>query len=458
MKATLHHARVYAEWSLRRPVILAVAVVPILGAAALALGEIEQAVRPRVFVAALSTIGAAIAAMAGGPARGWDVGTREEAVLPTLPLRASWRTVAEIGPPLVLSILAAFLLRYAGGVLAPHLGADLQWLVAVHRLAPGAIVGAALLQIPGWVVGNRTKATGGPAGLGTMAVLVAASLPAAALLVSGATAWVVVSVPIAVCLYFAVPPLERRLLSAVDGLGRAGSVDSSSSRRPLHVDFRWQYRMGWRQMRPAAALVLGLEVLLVGWVLWVAPDQASTAPALGWLLLLQIPAGALSIPAFLPLGLSGKVSVAGRSRGSMHGELVQAWSVLPVEARTLRRAALRGAAVTLAGGLVGIALVIGGIATFAVMHDIEAPVGGLLRFGSWTAMIVFALTPLSTGWLLGDSVARRLAGAIVVLAPTLMLTCGLVDAVDQTVGLALAWWSLGLETALAAALVVRLWR
>jgi hypothetical protein len=219
-------------------------------------------------------------------------------------------------------------------------------------------------------------------------------------------------------------PIAAGVHALEDAVDRAATaLDEGLPSPEVHLD---------RPLHASPLRLTALSVRTVGipMLVGVAPLMGlqalqGGAGALGWVLSV-LPAALL----FAPLGLDGRVALrSGRSRG-FDGRFLLAFATLPVDPRTLRRAALRQA---FAGAGLALAGVAGGLWWLAPLaEEAGAPALPGLAVGAAAVAGLLGFVPLFVASQIGDRVSRRIASAAsVVIAAAAVLGLPLAKAMPE---------------------------
>jgi hypothetical protein len=397
-KPWLHHARVYAEWALRRPLATLGAVV-LVACGPFTMGLIQKLSQPDlsldmivVMALGVGVFGVICRSLAGPDRRGTvggHLGITHEA-LPLHPYGRSWAEVA--GSLVVWAPCVAAVVLLGDQIPEPEQPTLVGVFGALCDFGRPHLLAGVVLLVPGLVAGRRTTTMGEPGALGPLFIAALATVPVLPAVATSLPLGLVVALAAGFAADRLVPVSERM----IHGLRTNGLVSPriASSAGPWHEGSSRLVQASVRQALPTAVLVGGAVALLGGF--FNDGDLASAWFFAGFLLLLA--------PVITPLALDGRTTSSKGKVGPFTGDFRRAWELLPVEPVTIRRAALRQVAIGAVASLVMASAVLGwfglGALEVSARAATEFVTGGLA-----TAPLLVAVT-------LGDDRHRKAATAI----------------------------------------------
>ena len=407
MNPHLHHARVFAVWTLRRgTTALLEGMVLAMTAAVVALlrghpnlqlpgSGMGFALFFAVPFSVFAFVLASLSALSGGLSH---AGRGSPQSMPSLPLRPGLATAAEVAGLLVVWWTSAVVLSLLGGGLLSLSDAVPPEILPTIGGALATLTCGALLVLPSVTVGRRTTRLGTPGAIGTMALAWAVTVPLAGLVLLEPWAVVVAAPVLAVFGGWSAPRVERWMEARSDAV--LGASQPLVGTGPWHERTGAMIRRSYLQVGPVMAL-LGAFYLATD--LWIGgSDTPMTELPTSLIIVLLATAAA---PAFLPLGLTNRTTALGTSSPWVGTDGRAVWRMLPVDGQGLRRAALGQAA----AGALGLATAAGLLALVATQlgMDLPDPTSALLLLAAGVG-----LAPLPAARLLGDRAQRRWAAIV----------------------------------------------
>ncbi len=402
MSPLLHHARVYAEWALRRPLVLLLGVLFTLVGTGVGIA-LEQ---PEVFeegwlemtvlLAVIVGVFGVIAGSLSGPDLGTSDGSGGGRRHPALPLSPGLRTWAEVVGSLAVWVPVSGALALLGQALADPTTSPLASVVHTGSvLLTAHLLPSTALLLPALVAGRRTTTMGSGGAFGPMVLGTALTIP----VVLAMQVWAPLGLVVAVLC----GGVADRQAGASERVIERGAVASIFRPELPSTDGPWHagaWRLAWTAWRVTLPMI-AFAALGLGLLELIGTTDVSPGRQAWWL----IPAAVLVVaPVFMPLGLDARTSSPDGTTRPFQGGFRKAWALLPVEPVTIRRAALRQTAV--------------GTAAIALLASLLLAVGtlGSLDLSSWTLVVLtlggLAAAPLTTAATLGD--ARQRQGAITI--------------------------------------------